>query len=212
VSYSYRSRIETQIVISITSVVVECVVISSYRSRVVVESQLWYWLKTRHFSSYSSPRTRSRPRFSVSIWSWDKDHGLKPRHWFIEATFSYRPLVWVSVHTTMKFTRLSLVSRHALSRHEISHTRVTVPPFIGFTGTIKHVTLANLATRFLWIVLQSIGILLPNLPEWRAWSRNRADVHEIRRYRRWFLKPITVLQVTPHAGGFDAFVRLGSAC
>jgi len=35
----------TQIVISITSVVVECVVLSSYRSRVVVESQLWYRLK-----------------------------------------------------------------------------------------------------------------------------------------------------------------------
>jgi len=32
----YRSRI----VISITSVVVECVVVSSYRSRIVVESQL----------------------------------------------------------------------------------------------------------------------------------------------------------------------------
>ena len=31
----------TQIVISITSVVVECVVVSSYRSRVVDESQLW---------------------------------------------------------------------------------------------------------------------------------------------------------------------------
>jgi len=30
----------TQIVISITSVVVECVVVSSYRSRIVVESQL----------------------------------------------------------------------------------------------------------------------------------------------------------------------------
>jgi len=35
----------TQIVISITSVVVECVVVSSYRSRVVVESQLWYRLE-----------------------------------------------------------------------------------------------------------------------------------------------------------------------
>ena len=34
---TYRSRI----VISITSVVVECVVASSYRSRIVVESQLW---------------------------------------------------------------------------------------------------------------------------------------------------------------------------
>jgi len=34
----------TQIVISITSVVVECVVASSYRSRIVVESQLWYRL------------------------------------------------------------------------------------------------------------------------------------------------------------------------
>jgi len=32
----------TNIVISITFVVVECVVVSSYRSRVVVESQLWY--------------------------------------------------------------------------------------------------------------------------------------------------------------------------
>ena len=30
----------TQIVISITSVVVKCVVVSSYRSRIVVESQL----------------------------------------------------------------------------------------------------------------------------------------------------------------------------
>ena len=30
----------TQILISITSVVVECVVVSSYRSRIVVESQL----------------------------------------------------------------------------------------------------------------------------------------------------------------------------
>ena len=35
----------TQIVISITSVVVECVVVSSYRSRFVVESQLWYRFK-----------------------------------------------------------------------------------------------------------------------------------------------------------------------
>jgi len=30
----------TQIVISITSIVVECIVVSSYRSRIVVESQL----------------------------------------------------------------------------------------------------------------------------------------------------------------------------
>ena len=36
----------TQIVISVTSVVVECIVASSYRSRIVVESQLWYRLKT----------------------------------------------------------------------------------------------------------------------------------------------------------------------
>jgi len=34
----------THIVISITSVVVECVVVSSYCSRIVVESQLWYRL------------------------------------------------------------------------------------------------------------------------------------------------------------------------
>ena len=34
----------TQIVISITSVVVECVVVSSYRSCIIVESQLWYRL------------------------------------------------------------------------------------------------------------------------------------------------------------------------
>ena len=32
----------THIVISITSVVVKCILVSSYRSRVVVESQLWY--------------------------------------------------------------------------------------------------------------------------------------------------------------------------
>jgi len=38
----------TQIVISITSVVVECVMVSSYRSHVIVESQLWYKLKC-HF-------------------------------------------------------------------------------------------------------------------------------------------------------------------
>ena len=51
---SNRSRIvvlsqsnRTHIVISITSVVVECVVVSSYRSRVVVESQLWYRLSIR---------------------------------------------------------------------------------------------------------------------------------------------------------------------
>jgi len=35
VVWSYRSRI----VISITSVIVECVVVSSYRSRIIVESQ-----------------------------------------------------------------------------------------------------------------------------------------------------------------------------
>jgi len=34
----------TQIVMSITSVIVECVVVSSYRSRFVVGSQLWWWL------------------------------------------------------------------------------------------------------------------------------------------------------------------------
>jgi len=34
----------TQIVISITSVVVECVVASSYRSRILVESEWWYRL------------------------------------------------------------------------------------------------------------------------------------------------------------------------
>jgi len=33
-----------QIIISITFVVVECVVVSSHRSRIVVESQLWYRL------------------------------------------------------------------------------------------------------------------------------------------------------------------------
>jgi len=32
----------TLIVISITSVVVECIVLLSYRSRIIVESQLWY--------------------------------------------------------------------------------------------------------------------------------------------------------------------------
>jgi len=35
----------TQTVISMTSIVVQCVVVSSYRSRIVVESQLWYRLK-----------------------------------------------------------------------------------------------------------------------------------------------------------------------
>jgi len=43
----------TEIVISITSVVVECVVVSSYHSRIVFESQLWYrlkvmWMTERH--------------------------------------------------------------------------------------------------------------------------------------------------------------------
>ena len=42
----------TQIIISITSVAVECVVVSSCRNRIVVESQLWYRLK---FTSYSDP-------------------------------------------------------------------------------------------------------------------------------------------------------------
>jgi len=36
----------TQIVISMTFVVVECVVVSSYCSRIVIESQLWYRLKS----------------------------------------------------------------------------------------------------------------------------------------------------------------------
>jgi len=36
----------TQIIISITSVVVECVVVSSHCSRIVVERQLWYKLKS----------------------------------------------------------------------------------------------------------------------------------------------------------------------
>jgi len=39
------------IVISITSVVLECIVISSYRSRIVVELQLWYRLKNRDLQS-----------------------------------------------------------------------------------------------------------------------------------------------------------------
>jgi len=42
----------THIVILITSVVVECVVVSSYRSCVVVESQLWYRLTIRLRSDY----------------------------------------------------------------------------------------------------------------------------------------------------------------
>jgi len=57
-SWSYRSRI----VISITSVVVECVVASSYRSRIVVESQLWSRLKL------GSARTRPRvPSVCLSV-------------------------------------------------------------------------------------------------------------------------------------------------
>ena len=36
------------IVFSITSVIVECIVVSSYRSRMVVESQLWYRLYCLH--------------------------------------------------------------------------------------------------------------------------------------------------------------------
>jgi len=42
----------THIVISITSIVVECVVVSSHRSRIVVESQLWYRLTIRLRSNY----------------------------------------------------------------------------------------------------------------------------------------------------------------
>ena len=41
----------THIVISITFVLVECVVVSSYRSRAVVESQLWYRLISAVFLS-----------------------------------------------------------------------------------------------------------------------------------------------------------------
>ena len=37
----------THIVISITFVRVKCVVVSSYRSRIVIESQLWYRFKGR---------------------------------------------------------------------------------------------------------------------------------------------------------------------
>ena len=54
-----RSRIvvvsrsnRTHIVISITFVVVECIVVSSYRSRVAVDSQLWYRLTIRLRSDY----------------------------------------------------------------------------------------------------------------------------------------------------------------
>ena len=54
----------TQIIISITSVVVECVVASSYRSRIVVESQLWYRLKR---SATPSPRVGGHTHI-VTAW------------------------------------------------------------------------------------------------------------------------------------------------
>jgi len=41
-THSTTKSNRTHIVISITSVVVKCILVSSYRSRVVVESQLWY--------------------------------------------------------------------------------------------------------------------------------------------------------------------------
>jgi len=61
----------TQVVISITSVVVECVMVSSYRSRIVVESQLWYRLKTQQ----SDRRSVHRKLLGMSsktriFWSW----------------------------------------------------------------------------------------------------------------------------------------------
>jgi len=69
-----RSRIvvvsqsnRTHIVISITSFVVECVVISSYRSRVVglVESHLWYRLTKRLRSDYDVSRAPASILYAI---------------------------------------------------------------------------------------------------------------------------------------------------
>jgi len=69
-----RSRIvvlsqsnRTYIVFSITYVLVECVVVSSYRSRVVVESQLWYRLTIRLPSDYDVSRAPASIRREQKI-------------------------------------------------------------------------------------------------------------------------------------------------
>jgi len=73
-----RSRIvvvwqsnRTHIVISITPVVVKCVVVSSYRSRVVVESQLWYRLtiRLRVYDPTTTYRARLLPFDANKKWT-----------------------------------------------------------------------------------------------------------------------------------------------
>jgi len=63
----------TQIVISITSVVVECVVVSSDRSSIVVESQLWYRLNMavcfiRFFSACVSLNSWHQSKLTLSTY------------------------------------------------------------------------------------------------------------------------------------------------
>jgi len=56
----------THIVISITFVVVECVVVLSYRSHIVVELQLWYRLYWRNI------------KVTVELVVWQEEHPLQP--------------------------------------------------------------------------------------------------------------------------------------